>query len=237
MNNVQKRKGTKMFKQFMTLARGRMNDSSTALLDANAMALLRQQMRDAAQGVARSRKSVAVVMAYAEREKAALTRVEAQIADLEKRALDALAKDREDLAGEAAQTIARLEVERDTTKKAITTYDTQIVRLKACLVESEGCLREMKQGQHLAEAKDKAQRLSGKMPSGTINDLKDAEYTLKRLQERQEHAEATAEALVELTVGDNADELAKRMAGDGCGTPLKSDSTAVLERLKKQAAK
>ncbi|WP_176440243.1 PspA/IM30 family protein [Boseongicola aestuarii] len=225
-----------MFKQFMTLARGHVTDSSTSVLDANAMTLLRQQMRDAAKGVAKSRKSVAVVMAYAEREKAALTRIEAQIADLETRALDALAKEREDLASEAADAIARLEIERDTTRNAVTTYETQIVRLKACLAESEGCLREMKQGQHLAEAKDKAQRLSGSMPSGIMNDLKDAEFTLKRLQERQEHAEATADALVELSVADNADDLVKRLAEDGCGTSLNPDGTSVLERLKKKAA-
>jgi phage shock protein A len=226
-----------MFKQIMTLARGRVNDGSQAMLDANAMALLRQQMRDAAQGVGKSRKAVAVVMAYAEREKSNLTRLELQIADLEKRALKALAKDREDLASEAAEAIAQLEIERDTTQRAIKTYETQIVRLKACLVESEYCLREMRQGQHLAEAKDKAQRLSGLMPSGTINDLNDAASTLKKLQQRQEHAESTAAALVELSVGDNADDLVKRLAADGCGTPLRPDSTSVLERLKKKAAK
>jgi phage shock protein A len=226
-----------MFKQIMTLARGRVTDSSLSLLDTNAMSLLRQQMRDAAQGVAKSRKAVAVVMAYSEREKSTLNSLDAQLADLEKRALDALAQEREDLAGEAAEAIAQLEGEADTTKRAISTYETQIVRLKACLAESEACLRAMKQGQHLAEAKDKAQRLSGMMPSGAINDLKDVESTLKRLQERQEHADATAAALVELSVGDNADDLVKRLAADGCGAPLKPDGTSVLERLKRKAAK
>ncbi|WP_162798624.1 PspA/IM30 family protein [Sulfitobacter sp. SK012] len=226
-----------MFKQIMTLARGRMTDSSLTVLDANALALLRQQMRDAAQGVGKSRKAVAVVMAYAEREKSTLKRIEAQISDLETRALDALAKDREELAAEAAEAIARLEAERDTTRRAIKTYETQIVCLKSSLAESEACLRDMKQGQHLAEANDKAHRLRGSMPSGTTNDLKDAKSTLERLQERQEHADATAAALVELSVGDNAEDLATRLADEGCGSPMKPDSASVLERLKKKAAK
>ncbi len=225
-----------MFKQLMTLARGRMTDHSQSLLDANAMALLRQQMRDAAEAVAKSRKAVAVVMAYAEREKATLKRSETQIADLEARALDALGQGRDDLATEAAGAIARLEVESDTTKKAIATYETQINRLKICLSESEACLRSMKQGQHLAEAKEKAQKLNGLMPLGRVNDLKDAASTLRRLQEQQEHAETTATALMELSAGDNAEDLVNRLAADGCGTPLKSDSASVLERLKKKAA-
>ena len=66
-----------MFKQLLTLVRGQTTDGSQAMLDANALSLLRQQMRDAAHGVDKSRKAVAVVMAYAEREKASLMRLEA----------------------------------------------------------------------------------------------------------------------------------------------------------------
>ena len=223
-----------MFKQLLTLVRGHSTDGSQAILDANALSLLRQQMRDAAQGVDKSRKAVAVVMAYAEREKASRNRLEVQISDLETRALDALEQDCEELASEAAVTIAHLEAERDTTHKAIEAYQTQINRLKQCLMESEACLREMKRGQHLAEANDKAQRLSGVMPSGYTNDLKDAEKTLKRLQERQEHAEATATAMVELSVGTNAENMTARLAEAGCGAPMKPDATAVLDRLKKK---
>ncbi len=224
-----------MFKQLFTLVRGQTTEGSQTMLDANALSLLRQQMRDAARGVDKSRKAVAVVMAYAEREKASLKRLDAQILDLETRALDALEQNCEELASEAAVTIAHLEAERDTTCKAIEAYQTQINRLKQCLMESETCLREMKRGQHLAEANDKAQRLRGVMPSGYVNDLKDAEKTLKRLQERQEHAEATATAMVELSVGTNAENMTERLAEAGYGAPMKPDATAVLDRLKKKA--
>lgn len=223
-----------MFKHLITLARGRAADESQAMFDANALSLLRQQMRDAAYGVEKSRKAVAVVMAYSEREKTSLARVETQIKDLETRALDALKKDDEVLATEAAGTIAQLEAERDTTRKAIAVYQTQIARLKQCLADNEACLREMQRGQHLAEANDKVHRLNGMRSSSHFNDLKDAEITLKRLQERQEHAEETASAMVELSVGSNAAEMSKRLAEAGHGVPIKTDATAVLERLKKK---
>ncbi|MGJ8584086.1 MAG: PspA/IM30 family protein [Marinosulfonomonas sp.] len=223
-----------MLKQIMTLARGRVVDTSQAYMDANALSLLRQQIREAAQGVEKSRKAVAVVMAYAQREKTSLARIEAQIADLETRALDALAKDQDALASEAAGTIAHLEAERDMTRKAIETYRTEIARLKQCLAESETCLREMKRGQHLAEANQKAIHVRGVMQSNQTNDLKDASETLKRLQERQEHAEATAAAVSELSIGTNAETMSDRLAAAGCGAPLRSDATAVLERLKAQ---
>lgn len=223
-----------MFKQIVTLVRGHANDRTQLVLDGHALPLLRQQMRDAALGVDRSRKAVAVVVAYAEREKSALQKIVKQIADLETRALAALSKNREDLASDAAEAISLLEAERDITQKAIATYQTQLLRLKQCLHESETCLRELKQGQRLAEANHKAHRVSGLMPSETTSDLQDAKTTLLRLQERQEHAEATASALAELSVNDSAENLAARLAEEGCGAPLKSDANSVLERLRKK---
>ncbi|AXI44569.1 hypothetical protein C1J03_00100 [Sulfitobacter sp. SK012] len=59
-----------MFKQIATLARGRMTDSSPTVHDANALDLVCQEIRDAAQGVGKPSKEIAVGMAYAEREKA-----------------------------------------------------------------------------------------------------------------------------------------------------------------------
>ncbi|EBA03712.1 putative negative regulator protein PspA (suppresses sigma54-dependent transcription) [Rhodobacterales bacterium HTCC2150] len=226
-----------MFKQLVTLTRGRMTDRSQSYLDANAMTLLRQQMRDAALGVEKYRKSVAVVMAYAQQENATLKRINEQITDLEKSALDALAQEREEMAIEAADAIAQLETERDTTQKAIANYETQISRLKTSLKRSETQLREMKQGQHLAEAKNKAHRLNGNTPSSTFNDLTDAATTLDRLQQQQDHTDATAEAMVELSIDDNADDVITRLAEKGCGTPIKPTGASVLEKLKKKAAK
>lgn len=223
-----------MLKQIFTLARGRTAGGTQMFLDANALSILRQQLREAAQGVEKSRRAVAIVMAYAEREKTSLRRIETQINDLETRALDALAQEREDLASEAAGTIAHLEAEREMTLRATETYRVEIVRLKQCLIESETCLRDLKRGQHLAEANDKAHSLRGVTPSIHFNDLKDAQATLKRLQERQAHAEATACAIKELSVGTGAEPMANRLAAAGCGAPIRADAAAVLERLKKQ---
>ena len=226
-----------MFKQFVTLIRGRSVDQTQVFLDANAVPLLRQQMRDAAHGVEKSRKAVALVMAYADRERNALTRIESQIKDLEIRALAALEDGDEPLATEAAGTIAQLEAERDTTRKAISVYDTQIARLKSCLAENQTCLRDLQRGQHLAEANEKVLRLNNVQPSGLMNDLTDAADTLKRLHEKQALAEATATAMVELSVGTKAEDMSQRLADAGHGAPLKTSADMVLERLKKKAKK
>lgn len=221
-----------MFKQLITLVRGRSEDVTQSVLDANALTILRQQLRDAAVGVQKSRKALAVVMAYSKREKATLAKLTAQIGDLEARAMAALGKDEEALALEASAAIANLEAEAAATRTAIDTYTVEINRLRKTLKDSEAQLTELKRGQRLAEASDKARSLRGAIPNGATNGLANASETLKKLKDRQEHAHATAAAITELSTQENADTVSDRLAAAGCGEAKKSDAAAVLERLK-----
>ena len=221
-----------MFKQLITLARGRSADAADALMDANALSILRQQLRDSAAGVEQSRKALAVVMAYAEREKRALEKIQEQITTLETRALAALEQGKEDLAADAAEAIAELEAEADATQKTITTYTSEISRMRACLRESETQLVELKRGQRLAEANEKTIKVRGALPNMAQTDLEDAAQTLKNLQARQDHATATAQAMEALSTRIRAESVDDRLAAAGCGAPKQSNSDAVLARLK-----
>lgn len=221
-----------MFNTIITLVRGRSHDAAQALEDANALSILRQQLRDAAAGVEAARRSVAVVMAYAERERKSLPRINAQIADLEGRAIAALAQGREDLATEAAAAIAQLEAERTTTETALSTYETEIARLRDELSGAELRLRDLKRGLQLADAAQKSQTVRGVVSRPVTASLAEAEVTLTRLQSRQLHAEATALAVVELSAGQSAEAISARLAAAGCGPSIRPDAAAVLERLK-----
>lgn len=225
-----------MFNTIITLVRGRSHDAAQALEDANALSILRQQLRDAAAGVEAARRSVAVVMAYAERERKSLPRINAQLADLEGRALAALAQGREDLATEAAAAIAQLEAERTTTETALATYETEIARLRDELSGAELRLRDLKRGLQLADAAQKSQTVRGVVSRPVTASLAEAEATLSRLQSRQLHAEATAIAVVELSAGQSAEAISARLAAAGCGPAIRPDAAAVLERLKLKSA-
>lgn len=225
-----------MFNTIITLVRGRSHDASQALEDANALSILRQQLRDSASGVEAARRSVAVVMAYAERERKSLPRINAQIADLEGRAVAALTQGREDLAVEAAAAIAQLEAERATTETALATYETEISRLRDELGGAELRLRELKRGLQLADAAQKSQTVRGVVSRPVTASLAEAEATLSRVQSRQLHAEATAVAVVELSASQSAEAISARLAAAGCGPSIRPDAAAVLERLKQKSA-
>ncbi|MEM6618252.1 MAG: PspA/IM30 family protein [Pseudomonadota bacterium] len=221
-----------MFNQIISLVRGRSNDVADAVMDANALSILRQQLRDASAGVATSKKALAVVMAYADREKASLQDTRAKIADLEARAVAALDKGEEVLATEAAEAIAALEAEADATARTLDTYSAEITQLRAGLKESEAQLVALQRGQRLAEASDRAIKVRGALPRHAETDLEEASATLKRLQDRQAHAKATATAIAELSTRSATQTLEDRMAAAGCGDPTKPNGASVLARLK-----
>ncbi|MCR9147908.1 MAG: PspA/IM30 family protein [Rhodobacteraceae bacterium] len=224
-----------MFKMISTMIRGHGHDVAEAISDANAVQILRQQLRDAAAGLEKSKRAVAVVMAYAERDRETAARLDTQLADLEERALDAIRKEREDLAVEAASAIAELEAERSACKTSIDHYDREIAKLREQVGLAEHRLRTLQRGKQLADAAQRTQKLRGTMPDGVLSSLKEAEATLERLQGRQAHAEEVEIALTEVNATSSAEATSARLAAAGCGAPLRPAAADVMARLRDKA--
>lgn len=225
-----------MYKHLITLIRGRSYGAAEAMSDANALPILHQQLRDCARSIEEARRAVAMVMAYSQREQTSGKRISTKLSDLETRAIQAIESKQDRLAAEAAGMIAQLEVERETSTKAVETYEAEIVRLRQILTESEKRLRDLKRGERLATATDKTLRLHNAAPFVGASGLDEAERTLNRLQERQAHVEATRSAIVELSSSTSADAMRDRLAAAGCGAPMGPDASAVLARLTAKVA-
>ncbi|MTI05961.1 PspA/IM30 family protein [Roseibium denhamense] len=224
-----------MFKLITTLLRGRTYDAAEAFVDTNTISILRQQLRDAADGLTSAKKSVAIVMAYAAREKKREEEQAEQLADLEARAMEAIRLGREDLASEAAAVIADLEKEHAATKKALGHYQAQAAKLRDQVALSEQRLRTLQRGKQIADAAQQTQKLRGSVPNGVLASLRDAEETLERLQERQSHAEQVEIAMVDLNATASATHVVEKLAGAGCGRSVTTNASRVLRRLQARA--
>ncbi len=187
-----------MFKLISILLRGRAHDAEQAFADRNAVPLLAQQIRDAAQSIQSARRSVAVAIAQNEQERVQHGAIVARIDDLENRASAALAKGNEALAREAAEAIAYLEAERDASEKAQAQFTSSIDKLKAIVRASEARLQELQRGERLARATQEAQKLDVVVAGPGLATLDDAEETLARLRLRQSQNELTAAALKDM---------------------------------------
>src|SRR5205823_5892996 len=100
--------------------RGSVAAAGEELEDRSALLILDQQMRDAAAAVERSKRTLALAIAQDQQEGRRLDATNTRISDLEVRATAALDGGREDLAREAAQSIANLEADRDAAMTART---------------------------------------------------------------------------------------------------------------------
>lgn len=221
-----------MFKQIVTLMRGRAHMAEEAFTDRHALPILAQQIRDAARGVESARRAVALAIAQNRLEKENAERLSAHIEELEIRAIAALEKRRGDLAAEAAASIARLETELQNARQVQAEFADGIDRLRQAVRQSETRLAALRRGERLAAARDRTQRLSREVPGNDLATLGDAEATLARLETRQREAELTAEALIELEERPDPAALAQKLAAAGCGRPLVTSADDVLERLR-----
>ncbi|MGX9991647.1 PspA/IM30 family protein [Rhizobium sp. Z1P35] len=221
-----------MFKLISILLRGRAHDAEQAFADRNAVPLLAQQIRDAAQSIQSARRSVAVAIAQNEQEKGQHGAIVARIADLEIRASAALAKGNEGLAREAAEAIAYLEAERDASEKAQSQFTSAIDKLKGIVRASEARLQELQRGERLARATQEAQKLDVVVAGPGLATLDDAEETLARLRLRQSQNELTAVALKDMEGAIRPAGIIEKLANAGFGAPRHSSADDVLARLK-----
>jgi phage shock protein A len=223
-----------MFKTVLTLFRGSVAAAGEELEDRSALLILDQQMRDAANAVERSKRTLALAIAGDQQEGRRLDATNARIADLEVRATAALDGDREDLAREAAQAIANLEADRDAAMTARTLFASEITRMKRQVGNAEARITELERGRRIARAAEavRALRRGGIEAARPYEStLPEAENTLKRLRERQIEAQAASDALIELDAATGPLATAEKLAEQGFGPRLKSTADDVLARL------
>lgn len=222
-----------MFKQVITLFRGTANEAVQDFTDRHSLTILRQQIHDAGRTVEAARKAVAIAIAQNKQEQNQYDKLVERIRDLESRTLIALEKGEDEVAHQAAEAIAMLENERDTSKQAIDRFKVEIERLRKRVHESESRLRQLKHGLRIADATDKTQRIRDVEPVKTASSLDEAEETLLRLRVRQQQIDATAEVMEEMATEATSEQIIEKLAEKGCGDKLRTGADDVLERLRK----
>jgi len=227
-----------MFKTVLTLFRGSVAVAEQEVADRSALLILDQQIRDAGGALERARRALAVAIAQDEAEGQRLESTLARLADLEERASAALAAGRDDLATEAAEAIALMEVDRDAIRHARATFAAEAAQLKTAVANATHRLADLKRGRRIAQAAEAVRRLkAGCGTPGSIANtaLADAEATLKRLRERQSEDAAAEAALQSLDPARASETVASRLEAAGFGRRTRPTAADVLERLRRRA--
>lgn len=224
-----------MFKSITTIFRGRSHAAAEAVVDANAMTILDQQIRDCAAAIEVTKRTLALAMAQERQEADRLKKLASQIDDLEGRARQALEAGNDTLALEAAETIAALETEHADASQALSRHNVETVKMRATIKQAQTRLIELERGRQTA-AKTAATLKLRDVQTGTSasfqTTMRDAETTLARLQQRQGDLDAAASALDELEAENDAKSVKDKLADAGFGKPSRTQANDVLARLR-----
>jgi phage shock protein A len=224
-----------VFKTIVTLMRGAAARAEEEVADRSALLILDQQIRDAAAAIERSKRALALAIAQDDAEGKRLETTLKRIADLEERAIAALAGNREDLAGEAAEAIAVMEADREAIREARRVFSSEAGHLKATVMTAGRRLAELERGRRIALAAESVRRLKGGSVSAGIGGsaaLAEAEATLKRLRARQAEDAATEAAFEILDAGPNPVNTADKLEAAGFGRRTRPTAADVLARLR-----
>ena len=227
-----------MLKTLVTLVRGRTFAIAEDVADRNALLILDQQMRDASGTLDKAKKALAVAVAQDGQEGQRLDTTRARIEDLETRAVAAIEAGRDDLATEAAETIATLEAERDASLTARAFFAAEINKLKDHVLQQQMRFSQLERGRRIARAAE-AVRVArrGRIEGAPIfaGTLAEAEATLDRLREHQVEADAAEAALDALDAANGPIAVAERLSAEGFGPRLRPNAADVLARLRERA--
>jgi phage shock protein A len=221
-----------MIKTLALLMRCAIADNDQAVHDANAIAILKQQIRDAAAALAGARRELAVAMAYHAAELRALHALQSRIDTVSECTRKALADGRENLARDAAVLIAALEDEHADRQAATGRFADDVDRLKSLVSQGQSRLRDLDRGLQTARAAEAVRRAGTngrRVVAMSKGALAEAEQTLDRLRERHQSEGDFRAALASLELEVTSDAEA-RLKAEGYGH-RHTDPQAVLLRL------
>jgi len=223
-----------LWKKMVTALRGGASEVGEAIVDAQALRILDQEIRDADASMLAARNQLIQIKA---KHKLSVQRVEEHdknITNWEQKALAAMNKGEEGLALECAEKVSEITALRDQEKAAADQFGAQVTKLTAQVNKAEGQIKGLRQQADMAKARDSVQRaqINAAAATGGANGrLETAVGSLARIKQRQDEQDAKLEAAQELDDAANGGDLERRLQDAGIGA--KSGGAAdVLARLK-----
>jgi len=222
-----------IWSKLFTLGRAGAHDATTAIVDANALRILDQELRDADTAQGKARDDLAGLVARRRILENEVESLRAQSAKYEASARAAMAKNNMDLAREVAQRVADLEGDIALKTPQAAGMRTAEDQLHATIAATDRKIDQLRREVEVVRVNDSVQKAQASVAargSGAGNSLGSAADSLARIRERQlvrgEQMRAAGELEDQRTGADLDEKL--RLAGL---TPGQSSADDVLARL------
>lgn len=225
--------------KMITALRGGVNEAGEAIIDSQALRILDQELRDAADELKASKDSLAAIIARQKLSEEKAGRLKESIAENEGYAITAMEKNDDKLAHDVAEKIADLETQLKLEEETGAGYASSANDLRSAIQAAERDITRMKQQVDTVKATDSVQRAQAAVSerhSGSNSKLRTAVDSLERIKERQDLRSAQMSAARDLANDLGDESLENRLEKAGI-KPHGKSADDVLARLKKKAKK
>ena len=227
-----------ILKSLFTALRGGASEIGEAVVDANAVRILEQEIRDAEEAIAKAKGSLTRMKATEIQLKRDLGTLDIDISDYEAKAIEALESGKEALAEEVAAKIAELEVDRNDKFAEQQALDTEIGKINTLIKAREKRIqknkRELDKVKTVSELQKATASISTNVAATGSSDHR-VSKALERVKKKQQNWQDQMEAGEWMESEGSTDSLDAKLAASGIGE-CPSGASDVLARLKAKKA-
>ncbi len=223
-----------VLKKLITAVRGGAREAGEAIIDANAIRILEQEIVDAKKSLEKGRVSLTELMAKEMQTKRELSAIQTNISEHEGFAKEALEKDNESLALEIAEKIVEYESALADQRTILAGFTDHIATLKSQIKQAEKTIAENERQMLMVKTTESVQKATMCITdniSANASTMTSARESLERIKKRQRD-NADKMAASKVLQGELSGDLSAKMKAAGIGSQ-DSSATSVLARLKK----
>ncbi len=224
-----------VLKDLMQAVRGGANEVGEAIVDANAIRILEQEIRDAESAIASAKQSLTRMKSSEIGLKRDLSTLGADIADYEQKAIAALNAGEEALATEVAERIAELEGERDDKAGEQAALNGEVNKIHAMIKARERTIQKNKRELDKVRTVQELQRATESVSrnfAATGSKGHRVSQALDRVKAKQQNWQDRMEAGEWMESQEGVDDIDAKLKAKGIGASGASAGSDVLARLK-----
>ncbi|MBL1276467.1 MAG: PspA/IM30 family protein [Ectothiorhodospiraceae bacterium] len=223
-----------IFNKIVTAIRGGATEAGQAVVDANAIRIFEQEIRDSKNAIEKGKRDLTGVMADKMKEERKVKELSADIEKYESKALQLMEKGDEALAMEVAEKIAEIENELAVHKNAAQAFTGKVATLKELMKKAERTIRDHERELNMVKTTESVQKaqmsINASYGSG-IGKLGDAKESLNRIKAKQQEREDRMKASEQLEAESGTGSLDEKLKAAGVGEQS-SGGSDVLARLR-----
>ena len=228
-----------VLKDLMQAIKGGANELGEAVVDANAVRILEQEIRDAETAISSAKQSLTRMKSSEIRLRRDLSTLSADIADYEQKAITALNAGEEALAGEVADRIAELEAEREDKAGEQATLNAEVNKIHSMIKARERTIQKNKRELDKVRTVRELQRATESISrnfAATGSKGHRVSQALDRVKAKQQNWQDRMEAGDWLEAQENVDDIDSKLKAKGIGGSGTAGGSDVLARLKARQA-